>query len=59
LEGGSGFQAVASWTVKASAGHWGHNHKRQVSYRAWVELSEEADVWKLAAITVVDAKQLN
>jgi hypothetical protein len=59
LEGGSGFQAVASWTVKASAGHWGHNHKRQVSYRAWVELSEEADAWKLAAITVVDAKQLN
>lgn len=59
LESGSGFQAVASWTVKASAGHWGHNHRRQVSYRALVELSEEADAWKLAAITVVDAKQLN
>ena len=59
LESGRGFQAVASWKVRASAGHWGHSHTRNVSYRALVELSEEADVWKLAAITVVDAKQLN
>jgi hypothetical protein len=59
LDTGSGYQALASWTVEASAGHWGHNHKRKVSYRALVELSEETDVWKLAAITVVDAKQLN
>ncbi len=59
LESGSGFQALASWTVKASAGHWGHNHKRQVSYRALVELSEKENIWKLSAITVVDAKQLN
>ncbi len=59
LENGSGFQALASWNVRASAGHWGHNHKRSVSYRALVELTEEANAWKLAAITVVDAKQLN
>lgn len=59
LANASGFQALASWSVRASAGHWGHNHKRGVSYRALVELIEEADVWKLAAITVVDAKQLN
>jgi hypothetical protein len=59
LDRGNGFQAIASWTVNASAGHWGHNHKRNVSYRALVELNEDADDWKLAAITVVDAKQLN
>lgn len=59
LENGNGFHALASWTVKASAGHWGHNHKRKVSYRALVELIEEADTWKLAAITVVDIRQMN
>jgi hypothetical protein len=26
LENGSGFQAVASWRARASAGHWGHTH---------------------------------
>lgn len=59
LTSGNGFQAVVSWSVEASAGHWGHNHKRNVSYRALVEMEEEANTWKLAAITVVDAKQLN
>jgi len=59
LASGNGFQAVVSWNVKASAGHWGHNHRRNVSYRALVEVNEEANAWKLAAITVVDAKQLN
>ena len=56
---GAGFEALASWTAQASAGHWGHNHKRTVSYRALVELSEEAGAWKLTGITVVDTKQLN
>lgn len=59
LVSGYGFQAVVSWSVRASAGHWGHNHRRNVSYRALVEVSKEANAWKLAAITVVDAKQLN
>ncbi|MEP4877803.1 MAG: hypothetical protein ABJX32_05285 [Tateyamaria sp.] len=59
LASGTGFQAVVSWSVKASAGHWGHNHKRGVSYRAVVELIEDANVWKLAGITVIDARQSN
>lgn len=58
-QSGAGFEGLASWTAQASAGHWGHNHKRTVSYRALVELNEEAGAWKLTAITVVDTKQLN
>jgi hypothetical protein len=57
-QSGAGFEALASWTAQASAGHWGHNHKRTVSYRALVELSEETGAWKLTGITVVDTKQL-
>ncbi len=59
LEGVSGFRSVAEWTAKASAGHWGHAHLRTIRFRALVELVEVAGVWKLAGITVVDAKQQN
>jgi len=57
LAGAKGFRSVAEWTAKASAGHWGHAHRRSIRFRALVELVEVEGVWKLAGITVVDAKQ--
>ncbi len=59
LEGQSGFRSLAEWTGKASAGHWGHAHRRTIRFRALVELVDDDGTWKLAGITVVDAKQLN
>jgi phosphohistidine swiveling domain-containing protein len=58
LEGQPGFRSVAEWTAKASAGHWGHAHRRTIRFRALVELVEQDGAWKLAGITVVGAKQL-
>ena len=57
LEGRRGFRSLAEWTAKASAGHWGHAHRRTIRFRALVELVEENGAWKLGGITVVDAKQ--
>ena len=57
LEDRPGFRSLAEWTAKASAGHWGHIHRRKIRFRALVELVEENGTWKLAGITVVDAKQ--
>jgi hypothetical protein len=57
LEDRSGFRSLAEWTAKVSAGHWGHIHRRKIRFRALVELVEEKSTWKLAGITVVDAKQ--
>lgn len=57
LEGGAGFRSVAEWTAKASAGHWGHAHRRTIRFRALVELVKDDGAWKLAGITVVDAKR--
>ncbi|MDH3581312.1 MAG: hypothetical protein OEM91_11900, partial [Hyphomicrobiales bacterium] len=57
LEGRSGFRSVAEWTARASAGHWGHAHRRRIRFRALVELVEDNGAWKLGGITVVDAKQ--
>ena len=59
LEGRSGFRSLVEWTAKASAGHWGHAHRRIIRFRALVELVDHNGVWKLAGITVVDAKQQN
>jgi len=59
LEGRPGFRSLAEWTAKASAGHWGHDHRRTIRFRALVELVDDGGEWKLAGITVVDAKQMN
>ena len=59
LEGRAGFRSLAEWTAKASAGHWGHAHRRTIRFRALVELVDDDGAWKLAGITVVDAKQQN
>jgi hypothetical protein len=59
LEGRSGFRSLAAWTAKASARHWGHAHRRTIRFRALVELVDDDGTWKLAGITVVDAKQQN
>jgi hypothetical protein len=57
LDGRSGFRTLAEWTAKASAGHWGHPHLRTIRFRALMELVNVDGVWKLAGMTVVDAKQ--
>ncbi len=56
---GFGFQALAEWSATASAGHWGHNHVRDVRYRALVEVLEEKGNWKLDGITVLEARTPN
>lgn len=57
LEGRPGFRGVAEWTAKASGSHWGHAHNRTIRFRALVELVDEQGAWKLAGITVTDARQ--
>lgn len=59
LDGRPGFRSLAEWTAKASAGHWGHAHRRTIRFRALVELVDDDGAWKLAGITVVDARQMN
>jgi hypothetical protein len=51
-----GFRALAGWTARASAGHWGHAHRRTVQFQALMELAEIEGVWKLIGLTVIDAK---
>ena len=52
----SGFRALAEWTARASAGHWGHAHRRTIQFQALMELAEIEGVWKLIGLTVIEAK---
>jgi hypothetical protein len=57
LDDASGFRTLAEWTARASAGHWGHAHRRTIRFRALIELAEVEGVWRLTGLTVIDAKQ--
>ena len=57
LDDQQGFRAQAEWTAQASGSHWGHAHLRTIRFRALVELVDEQGAWKLAGITVTDARQ--
>lgn len=51
-----GFGALANWSVRAEAGHWGHSHKRSITFRALVELVPENGHWKLDGMTILEAR---
>ncbi len=50
------FEGVVQWRVDAQAGHWGHDHRRRVDYRARVEFQPDRGNWALSAITVLEAR---
>ncbi|WP_170387935.1 hypothetical protein [Ruegeria atlantica] len=50
------FEGVVQWRVDARAGHWGHDHRRRVDYRARVEIQPDQGNWVLTAITVLEAR---
>nr|NIS42725.1 hypothetical protein [Desulfuromonadales bacterium] len=52
-----GFRALAAWSAEASAGHWGHLHRRRIRFDALMEIVPADGAWKLAAVTVVDQRQ--
>ena len=57
LSGVSGFRALAGWTAQASAGHWGHAHRRTIRFEALMELTKIEGVWKLSGLTVIAAQR--
>jgi len=57
IDGRSGFHSVVEWTALARAGHWGHAHRRRIRFRALMELQEISGAWKLAGLTIVDARR--
>ncbi len=57
LDGGSAFRTLAEWRADASAGHWGHLHRRRMRFSALMELKPVGNAWKLIGLTVVNVRQ--
>ncbi len=57
LDGGSAFRTLAEWRADASAGHWGHLHRRRMRFSALMELKPVGNAWKLIGLTVLDVRQ--
>ncbi len=53
---GVGNQILATWTSSMSGGHWGHQHRRFVTYRGLVDVSRQADRWYLDGLTILSAQ---
>lgn len=46
---------LAHWTATLSGGHWGHQHRRNITYRALVEITPQDSTWMLSGLTVLRA----
>jgi hypothetical protein len=55
--GGGAFRTRTEWRANASAGHWGHLHRRRVHFSALMEVMPSEEVWKLTGLTVMDVRQ--
>lgn len=47
---------LASWTAFVSGGHWGHLHRRQLDYRALLDVSQQGNNWYLDGLTILEAR---
>jgi predicted membrane protein len=51
-----GDQILARWVAAVSGGHWGHMHRRTVSYRALLDVKHHEGAWFLSGLTVLEAR---
>jgi hypothetical protein len=50
-----GFSALLSWTAEAVGRHWGHEDRRNLQFRALVDIARVDDSWLFANLTIVEA----
>jgi hypothetical protein len=55
---GTKLTIASEWNVSGSVGHWGHVHQRTNAYRAILEVSEIAGVWKLTGLEILEEQRL-
>jgi hypothetical protein len=49
-------QILARWTSAVSGGHWGHMHRRQVTYRGLFDVTRTGTEWHLKGVTILSSK---
>jgi hypothetical protein len=51
-----GVVLLASWIAEVAGGHWGHLHRRDVTYRALMDVRQVDGAWMLEGLTVLGAR---
>ena len=54
-----GCHVDATWFVRGTVGHFGHEHERRNRYRALLVLCSEAGAWKLGSIQITEQEREN
>lgn len=54
--GARGGRILGHWTATVSGGHWGHLHRREIRYRALMDVAPSDGVWLLDGLTVLSAE---
>lgn len=47
---------LSSWTSSVSGGHWGHMHRRQVTFRGLFDLTRAGTNWYFTGVTILSSK---
>jgi hypothetical protein len=55
---GGAFDALTTWNVAGSVGHWGHVHQRRNRYRAKLRLAPRDGAWKLVDLEILEEERL-
>ena len=58
LDDADGFSALLGWTAEVVGRHWGHEDRRQLQFRALVDIARVDDSWLFANLTIVEAGQV-
>ncbi|MFO1104390.1 MAG: hypothetical protein U1E20_15975 [Methylocystis sp.] len=53
---GEGLSLLATWKALVSGGHWGHMHRREIQFRALIDVAEADGVWKVHGLTILSAR---
>ena len=54
---GSGFEAVCTWNVSGSVGHWGHLHQRTNQYEARFVVIPVDGAWKITQLEMLQEER--
>ena len=53
---GATHQILVRWSAYLSGGHWGHQHRRAIDYRALMDVVASDGQWMVSGLTIIEAK---
>ena len=54
----AGIQAICTWDVLGSVGHWGHIHQRVNRYVAEMIVEPVDGIWKITSLEIMEEQRI-